>query len=103
MLSVYRSLSPRNFIVAGKFARLAGRFRSLMRDEIGSTAVALAVSMPLVVGGAAFGVETSYWYYKDLQLQAAADAAAYAGALEKRAGSKNPAALTAATAVAKTN
>jgi hypothetical protein len=74
-----------------------------MRDEIGSTAVALAASMPLVVGGAAFGVETTYWYYKDLQLQAAADAAAYAGALEKRAGSKNPAALTAATAVAKTN
>jgi Flp pilus assembly protein TadG len=62
--------------VTGKFAKLAGRLRSLMRDEMGSTAVALATSMPLVVGGAAFGVETSYWYYKDLQLQAAADAAA---------------------------
>ncbi len=59
--------------------------------------------MPLVVAGAALGVETSYWYYKDLQLQAAADAAAYAGALEKRAGSKNPAALQAATSVAVNN
>jgi hypothetical protein len=42
--------------------------------------------MTLVAAGAAFGVETSYWYYKDMQLQAAADAAAYAGALEKREG-----------------
>src|SRR5436190_1911593 len=90
-------------IVAGRLNRLADRFRSLIRDEVGSTAVVLAASMPLVIGGAAFGVETSYWYYKDLQLQAAADAAAYAGALEKRAGSKNPAAFQAATAIATTN
>ena len=89
--------------MTGKFARLAGRFRSLMCDEIGSTAVAVAATMPLVVGGAAFGVETSYWYYKDLQLQAAADAAAYAGALEKRAGSKKPAVVQAATAIAVAN
>ena len=89
--------------MTANFVRLAARVRSLMRDEMGSTAVALAVSMPVVVGGAAFGVETSYWYYKDLQLQAAADAAAYAGALEKRAGSKKDAVAAAATAVAVTN
>jgi Flp pilus assembly protein TadG len=74
-----------------------------LRDERASTAVAFAASMPLVVAGAAFGVETSYWYYKDLQLQAAADAAAYAGALEKRAGSNHAAVLSAATAIASTN
>lgn len=89
--------------MTANFARLATRFRSLLRDEVGSTAVAFAASMPLVVGGAAFGVETSYWYYKDLQLQAAADAAAYAGALEKRAGSKKDAVVQAAKAVATTN
>ena len=63
----------------------------------------VALSMPLVVAGAAFGVETSFWYYKDMQLQAAADAAAYAGALEKRAGSNNNAATLAATNVAIAN
>lgn len=74
--------------------------RSLLRDERGSTVIAFAASMPLVVAGGALGVETSYWYYKDLQLQAAADAAAYAGALEKRAGSKKDAITAAANAVA---
>ncbi|WP_119389088.1 pilus assembly protein TadG-related protein [Taklimakanibacter lacteus] len=83
--------------------RFSGWLKDLLRDERGSTAVAFAASMPLVVAGAAFGVETSYWYYKDLQLQAAADAAAYAGALEKRAGSKYDDVLTAAKAVAVTN
>lgn len=84
-------------------ARHTDWFKQALRDELGSTAIVVAATMPLVVAGAAFGVETSYWYYKDLQLQAAADAAAYAGALEKRAGSKNPAVLQAATTTAVTN
>ena len=46
-----------------------------------------ALALPLVVGGAGFGVETTYWYYRSMQLQAAADAAAHAGAIERRAGS----------------
>lgn len=84
-------------------ARLSDRLTSLIHDDLGSTAVVVALSMPLVIGGAGLGVETSYWYYKDLQLQAAADAAAYAGALEKRAGSKSPAVVMAATKVAAAN
>lgn len=72
----------------------------LLRDNRGSTAIAFAASLPLVVAGATLGVETSYWYYKKLQLQAAADAAAYAGAIEKRAGSNRTAVTLAATNVA---
>ncbi|MET3597054.1 Flp pilus assembly protein TadG [Mesorhizobium shonense] len=53
------------------------------------------MTLPIVVAGAGLGVETSYWYYSSLKLQATADAAAYAGALEKVAGS-NTAAITAA-------
>jgi hypothetical protein len=83
-----------------KMARLWKSLKSLLRNERGSTAVTVAFAMPLVVAGAAFGVETSYWYYKDMQLQAAADAAAYAGALEKRAGSKHADVVAAATKVA---
>src|SRR5262245_45629336 len=75
-------------------------FRYLLRDNRGSTAVAFAVSMPLVVAGASLGGETSYWYYKKLQLQGAADAAAYAGAIEKRAGSNRDTVTQAATKVA---
>ncbi len=46
-----------------------------------------ALALPVVVGGAGFGVETTYWYYRSVELQAAADAAAHAGAIEKRSGS----------------
>jgi hypothetical protein len=59
----------------------------LWRNERANVAIVFALTLPVVVGGAGLGVETSYWFYKDLQLQAAADAAAYAGALEKRSGS----------------
>jgi hypothetical protein len=84
-------------------ARFPDWIKSLLGNERGSTAIIVAISMPLVVAGAAFGVETSFWYYKDMQLQAAADAAAYAGALEKRAGSNHEAVKQAATNVAVTN
>lgn len=82
---------------------LLGRIKSLLKEERGSSAIVVALAMPVVVAGAAFGVETTYWYYKDMQLQAAADAAAYAGALEKRAGSNRPTVVTAATTVAIAN
>jgi len=84
-------------------ARFLDCIKFLLGNERGSTAIVVAISMPLVVAGAAFGVETSFWYYKDMQLQAAADAAAYAGALEKRAGSNQAAVKQAATNVAVTN
>ena len=51
----------------------------------------------MVVGGAGLGVETTYWYFKQLQLQSAADSAAYAGAIEKRAGSLNSQVVSVAT------
>jgi hypothetical protein len=66
--------------------RRLGRF---WRSDNGNVAIVFSLSLPVVIGGAGLGVETSYWFYKDLQLQAAADAAAYAGALEKRSGSSN--------------
>ncbi|TIV09024.1 MAG: hypothetical protein E5W02_22190, partial [Mesorhizobium sp.] len=56
-----------------------------------------AFTLPIVVGGAGLGVETSYWYYSSLKLQAIADAAAYAGALEKIQGSDTAAITDAAT------
>ena len=53
----------------------------------GSVAVVFSVSLPIVIGGVALGSEVTYWYYRHLQLQSAADSSAYAAAIEKRAGS----------------
>ena len=75
----------------------------LKRATNGNVAVIFAVTLPVVVGGAGLGVETSFWYYSSLKLQAVADAAAYAGALEKVAGSDNPTIIAAATQSATSN
>ncbi|CAN7666169.1 pilus assembly protein TadG-related protein [Mesorhizobium sp. LjNodule214] len=77
--------------------------RCLRADAGGNVAVVFALTLPVVVGGAGLGVETSYWYYSSLKLQATADAAAYAGALEKITGSDTAAITTAATQSATSN
>jgi hypothetical protein len=84
-------------------AKLPDCIGSMLANERGSTAIFVALSMTLVMAGAAFGVETSYWYYKDMQLQAAADAAANAGALTKREGGDIDEAEVAGTKVAVDN
>ncbi|MBZ9849261.1 pilus assembly protein TadG-related protein [Mesorhizobium sp. CA14] len=83
------------------FSRLF--FRRFCEGKGGNVATIFALTLPVVVGGAGLGVETSYWYYSSLKLQAIADAAAYAGALEKIAGSNTDAITTAATSSAASN
>jgi Flp pilus assembly protein TadG len=78
-------------------------FRLLRGDESGNVAIIFVFTLPVVIGAAGFGVETSYWYYSSLKLQATADAAAYAGALEKVAGSDTPTIVTASTQSAMSN
>jgi Flp pilus assembly protein TadG len=73
---------------------LRGAFAACRR---GNVAILFALFLPVIVGGAGFGVETTYWYYKRLALQAAADSAAYSAALEKRGGGNS----TEVTTVAK--
>jgi Flp pilus assembly protein TadG len=87
----FRHLFPRLF------------FRRLCESRGGNVATIFALTLPVVVGGAGLGVETSYWYYSSLKLQAIADAAAYAGALEKVAGSDTAAITAAATSSAASN
>ena len=71
--------------------------------EKGNIAIATAIMMPLLVGGAGFGVETAYWFYQDSQLQQASDKAVYTAAIEKRAGSTTQKILSAATTTATEN
>lgn len=75
----------------------------ICRSTRANVATIFALSLPIVVGAAGFGVETSYWYYNSLRLQATADAAAYAGALEQISGSDQPTIVAAATQSAATN
>ena len=62
---------------------LLKRFLSSRR---GNTALLFSLSLPVIVGTAGLGVETGYWYFKQRELQTAADVAAVAGAVEKRSG-----------------
>ena len=75
----------------------------LAKCEKGNIAIATAIMMPLLVGGAGFGVETAYWFYQDSQLQQASDKAVYTAAIEKRAGSTTQKILSAATTTATEN
>jgi hypothetical protein len=72
-------------------------------SETGNVAIATALLIPLLAGGAGLGVETAYWYHEDLELQQAADKAVYTAAIEKRAGSNTGTILTAATTTATEN
>ncbi|RWL44540.1 MAG: hypothetical protein EOR60_17960 [Mesorhizobium sp.] len=83
------------------FSRLT--LRRFCGGKGGNVATIFAFTLPVVVGGAGLGVETSYWYYSSLKLQAIADAAAYAGALEKIQGSDTAAITSAATTSAASN
>ena len=91
----------------GSCIRVLRRFLiSCRRRSVGTSgnvAIIFALTLPVVVGGAGLGVETSYWYYSSLKLQAVADAAAYAGALEQVTGSDTPAIVSAATLSATSN
>ena len=71
-------------------------------DNKGNIAVMASLTMPIIVGGAGLGVETGYWYYEQLRLQQAADAAAYAAALEHHEGNE-AAMLPSATDAAEDN
>ncbi|QUD89387.1 pilus assembly protein TadG-related protein [Phenylobacterium montanum] len=56
--------------------------------------------MPVIAAGAALGLEVGSWYYDQLKLQQAADAGAYAAAMEDREGASSGVMSSAAQAAA---
>ena len=62
------------------------RLKRLLRDNGGAAAVVMALTLPVVLGGMGLGTEVGYWYFNQRKVQNAADMAAYAGAVELRAG-----------------
>ena len=79
------------------------RLPVLRSDTKGNIGIVTALAIPLLAGAAGFGVETAFWYHKDLELQQAADKSAYTAAIEKRAGSSTSKILSTATAIATAN
>jgi Flp pilus assembly protein TadG len=73
------------------------------KNNAGNVATMTAMLLPFLVGSVGLGVETAYWFHRDLQLQQAADKAAYAAAIEKREGTNASGILSAVTAVATNN
>jgi len=80
-----------------------GVLSSFRSHASGSVSTLFAFSMPLVIAGAAFGVEIGVWYYDDMRLQQIADTAAFAAGIEQRAGKDSTVMLSAAQAVANDN
>jgi Flp pilus assembly protein TadG len=70
-----------------KIAALHGRLRDFASARNGNIALMFAITLPLIVGGLGYGVETSYWYLLRNRMQGATDAAAHAAAMEARMGS----------------
>jgi len=83
-------------------ARTAHSLRRFRSDNA-NVVIIFALSLPFIIGGAALGVESSYWYLKDVQLQAAADAAAITAGIEKRSGSSYDTVKAKATITASGN
>lgn len=80
-----------------------GSLSSFASNRSGSVSTLFAFSMPLVIAGAAFGVEIGVWYYDDMRLQQIADTAAFAAGIEQRAGKDSTVMLSAARTVANEN
>jgi uncharacterized membrane protein len=73
------------------------------RSEAGNIAIITALVTPLIVGFSGLGAETAYWYYRQRDLQAAADIASYTGAIAKRGGGNAASITSAATTDAAKN
>jgi Flp pilus assembly protein TadG len=79
--------------------------RALARDRRGAVAILFAVSGTALIGMAGLATEAGLWYLKKTQAQAAADTAAYAGAVRLASAQGNlqlglPAARAQATSAA---
>jgi len=69
-------------------------------NRSGAVAIMVALLFPVLVGGMALGTEAGFWYLSQRKLQQASDMAAYAAAVQLRAGRGESDRVAAATAMA---
>jgi Flp pilus assembly protein TadG len=70
-----------------KIRRPAGLAAGWLSSSKGNVALLFALLTPMLIGGAGLATEVGVWYHRRLELQSAADSAAYAAAVALRAGS----------------
>lgn len=81
--------------------RAASSAATWLRGREGNVALLFALLTPMVIGGAGLATEVGVWYHRRLELQSAADAAAYAAAVDLRAGANQTSFTAEALAAAK--
>jgi hypothetical protein len=81
----------------------ASKIRHFLRGRAGNVAIISTLMMPILVGLAGLGIETSMWYQRQRELQGAADIAAYGAALVRKDGGSASDVTTSATSDAITN
>jgi Flp pilus assembly protein TadG len=84
-------------LIKTEFARIARTALRFVRSRRGNVAILTALVAPVLVGFCAFGAETSYWYYRQRSIQAAADIGAFNATLALRGGANSSTVTTVAT------
>ncbi len=82
---------------------MAGRVSGFFRARSGNIAVTAALVMPALLGFCGLAGESGFWYFRQRDMQGAADIAAYDGALALRGGATSAVAASSATSGAETS
>ena len=77
------------------YSRLFVRLQAFWQDRSGAAAIVMALLLPVLLGGLAFGAEAGFWGLQKRKLQNAADFAVYSAAMQKKAGITNTSSLRA--------
>lgn len=83
--------------------RMPTSLSEFMHAERGNIAIITALMLPVLIGFCGLAVETSYWYYRQLNVRDAADLAAYGGGVVLKQGGDEQAVTDAAKADAIAN
>jgi len=70
----------------GSLIRFIRRLGEMRRDQRGNVLLIAAAGLPMMIGGAGFGVDMTQWYLWKRELQTAVDSAAMAGAFARTRG-----------------
>lgn len=71
---------------AFKSTQQLSAFHVFVKDRSGGAAIVMAVAMPVVLGGLAFGSEVAFWEFEKRGLQNESDTAAFAAGTQVRSG-----------------
>lgn len=85
---------------SGNLKKRLKTFTTFVRDRSGGAAIVMAVAMPVVLGGLAFGSEVAFWEFEKRSLQNEADTAAFAAGTQVRSGADEDVIVAAAVYVA---